>query len=262
MFHLLAFLYGIVSYLLFVVSLGYAIGFIGNILVPKSIDAGPSAPFVRALLLNTLLISLFAVQHSVMARPRFKKWWTRIVPAPVERSTYVLFSSLALLLLFWQWQPMPRIIWDVQNLAGRVMLISLFWLGWATMLIGTFLISHVDLFGLRQVYLHDRGLPYRPPAFRVRFLHRIVRHPINLGFLVAFWSTPRMTVGHLLFALLNTAYILIAVRLEERDLVEAHGDVYKVYQRDVPALVPRPGTNWVSRVLSPVLVRFARRAPR
>ena len=232
-----AFLYGVVSYLVFFATFLYAIGFLGNFVVPKSIDSGREAPFLYALAINTALLALFALQHSVMARPWFKAAWTRIVPASVERSTYVLFSSLALLLLFWKWEPMGGVIWNVTNPDGQIALNALYGLGVVIILAATFLINHFDLFGLRQVWLNLRGIPYTNLSFSTPGMYRIVRHPLYVGWLLMFWAAPVMTVAHLVFTLGTTAYILIAIQFEERDLVRSHKE-YAEYRRQVPMLIP------------------------
>jgi len=238
---LFAVFYGIVAYATFLVTILYAIGFVGNFVVPKSIDTGVAGPFLESLIVNTLLLGLFAIQHSVMARPGFKRWWTRLVPTSIERSTYVLFSSLALLLLYWQWRPMPEPVWTVQNPIAAAALTATSLFGWVLLVLSTFMLSHFELFGLSQVFarLFRKDLP--AAKFHTPLLYRVVRHPIYLSFLLAFWATSAMTVGHLLFALATTGYILIAIQLEERDLIRMFGDQYRRYRARVAMLVPLPG---------------------
>jgi protein-S-isoprenylcysteine O-methyltransferase Ste14 len=241
LFKFIAFLYGMASYLVFFVTILYAIGFVMGLVVPKTIDTGADASMVEAVVVNLLLMSLFAVQHSVMARQGFKRWWTRLVPASIERSTFVLFSSLALLLLYWQWQPMPEPVWTVQNPGIAVALQAISLLGWGMLVVTTFMLSHFELFGLSQVFARLFGKDLPAAKFHTPLLYRLVRHPIYLSFLLAFWSTPLMSQGHLLFALATTGYILIGIQLEERDLIAMFGEQYRRYQRRVSMLLPLPG---------------------
>ncbi len=234
----LFFLYGVVCYGVFFLTFLYAIGFLGNFGVPRTVDAGGLAsPTGLALAINVGLLGLFGLQHSVMARQGFKKMWTKFVPAPVERSTYVLFSSLALILLFWQWRPMPSLVWDVQAPLGRGILWALFALGWLLVLLATFLINHFELFGLQQVWRHLRGLGPTPVNFKEPLFYKIVRHPLYVGWITAFWAIPTMTAGHVVFSLVATGYILVAIQFEERDLKSLHPE-YAVYSKRVPMLIP------------------------
>jgi protein-S-isoprenylcysteine O-methyltransferase Ste14 len=231
-------LYALVSYGIFTVSFLYAVGFVGNYVVPKSIDLGNPANVSEAVVVNLLLLSLFAIQHSVMARPSFKRWLTKFLPAACQRSTYVLLSSLILLLLFWQWRPIPTPVWQTTGIAAWL-LTGVHWLGWLTVFASTYMIDHFDLFGLRQAFFALRGTEMPGQSFRTPLLYKIVRHPLMLGFLLAFWATPEMTAGHLLFAIANTAYILVALQFEERDLIAEFGATYQDYRRRVPMLLPR-----------------------
>ena len=250
-------LYGGAVYLLFFGTILYAIAFTGNLPVPKTIDGGAEGALVPALVINTLLLGLFAIQHSVMARPAFKRWWTRFVPHAVERTTYVLLASLALVALFVHWRPILMPVWTVTNPAGIVLPQAVFWIGWGLVFLGTFLINHFELFGLRQVWARLRGRTLPAPQFRTPFLYNRVRHPIYLGFLLAFWSTPAMTAGHLLFAVATTGYILIGIWFEERDLVDLFGDQYRRYREQVSMLIPLPG-----RKAKPDLVEAERKRAR
>ena len=232
------FAYGVAAYFVFLGTFLYAIAFVGGFAVPTRLDGAPSSPLLQALAIDALLLTVFAVQHSVMARRWFKEWWTQIVPWSIERSTFVLFASVALLLLFWQWRPIGIQIWSVENPFIRGVLWTLFAAGWGTVLVVTFLINHFDLFGLRQVWLPLVGRPYSRIEFRMPAPYRVVRHPLYFGFLLAFWMTPTMTLAHLVFALATTAYIVLAIQFEERDLISEYGSVYEEYRTRVPMLLP------------------------
>jgi protein-S-isoprenylcysteine O-methyltransferase Ste14 len=234
----IAFLYGLASYAIFLVTFLYAIGFVSGLATPKTIDTGTVVPMVEAFIVNVLLMSVFAIQHSVMARKQFKEWWTQFVPKSVERSTYVLFSSLALILLFWQWRPIPTVVWHIDNPQVAMAVIGLSFIGWLTMLTSTFLINHFELFGLHQVANNLAGDAMAAPRFRTPLYYNFVRHPIYLGFIIAFWAAATMTVGHLLFAAVTTAYIVVGILLEERDLIDLFGDEYRRYKDRVSMLVP------------------------
>jgi len=237
------FIYGVISYAIFLVTFLYALGFVGNFAVPTTLDGPPRMPTGRALLIDVLLLGVFALQHSVMARPVFKRWLARFVPESAERSTYVLCSSLALIALFALWQPLGGVAWDAQGPLARAALYTLFGLGWLLVLVSSFLINHFDLFGLRQVWLQLKGRPYRPPGFDAPGPYKLVRHPLYLGWFVAFWAAPTMTGTHLLFSFVTTAYILVAIQLEERDLIDALGEDYLDYRERVPMIIPFSGLH-------------------
>jgi protein-S-isoprenylcysteine O-methyltransferase Ste14 len=232
--------YGVVSYSLGVAALLYLICFVGDFVVPKNVDSGSPGALAPALLADLVLVALFAVQHSVMARPAFKERWTRIVPKPAERSTYVLLTGVVLALLFWQWRPVPTVLWNVDDPIGKRLLEGLFWLGWAILFASTFMINHFDLFGLRQMHLRLTDQPYQPVPFVERAFYRFVRHPIMLGLLIGLWATPRMTAGHLLLAAAGTVYVFIGIALEERDTHEALGEAYERYRLATSMILPLP----------------------
>ena len=234
----IAFLYGLASYVVFFVTILYAIGFVSGLVVPKTIDTGTVVPLAEALVVNLLLMSVFAIQHSVMARKPFKRWWTRFVPASVERSTYVLFASLALVLLFWQWRPIPALVWQIADPQIAMAVTGLSLAGWVIVFTSTFLINHFELFGLHQVANNLAGRSMPVPRFRTPLYYQFVRHPIYLGFIIAFWAAPTMTAGRMLFAAVTTAYIVVGILLEERDLVDLFGDEYSRYKDRVSMLVP------------------------
>lgn len=234
----LVFIYGLTAYVLFLGVFLYAIGFVGNLYVPKSIDSGTTGPIGISLVINALILGLFAVQHTIMARPAFKSWITNYIAKAAERSTFVMATNLIFMLLFWQWRPLTGTIWHVESALGSGILHFLFWLGWITVLISTFLINHFDLFGLKQVFNYIRNKESNPPRFVERSFYKYVRHPIMLGFIIAFWATPTMTLGHLFFAFMTTGYILVGLVFEERDLIRHHGETYIEYAKRVPMLIP------------------------
>jgi protein-S-isoprenylcysteine O-methyltransferase Ste14 len=237
---ILVFVYGLICYAVFLGTFLYLAAFLGNVLAARSMDSPATGHVLPALLIDTLLVGVFALQHSIMARPKFKKWWMRFVPEPMERSTYVMFSNLALIVLFWQWRPLGGAVWDVQDPVGRALFHGLLAAGFLIVLVTTFLINHFDLFGLRQVWLYLRGEPYTALVFTKPGPYKVVRHPMYVGWITAFWATPTMTIAHLVFAVGMTIYILVAIWFEERDLVAFHGEAYAEYRRTVPMLIPLP----------------------
>ena len=251
-------LYGVVSYSVFFGTFLYLIGFVGNLFVPKSVDGTPAVPLVQAILINTGLILLFGLQHSIMARQGFKRWWTKFVPRPIERSTYLLFTCAALAIMFVFWQPMGGVVWTIENGFVKGILFAAFALGWVIVLVSSFLINHFDLFGLRQTWLYFRGQPYTHLNFSTPFLYQFVRHPLYFGLILGFWSAPVMTVTHLFFALTLTIYIVSAVRLEEKDLVAFHGERYRAYRRAVPLLIPALFRNPVKETSYQTILKSAK----
>lgn len=234
------FAYGTLCYGLFLAVFVYAVGFLANTVVPRTVNSGPEAPTPLAMTVNLALLALFGIQHSIMARPTFKRWWTRIVPEPIERSTYVLATNIVLALLFWQWRPITGVVWNIESGPIRNAVWGLFALGWALVFVATLLLNHFELFGMRQVTLYLLGRPHTHLPFKVPMLYRHVRHPLYVGWIATFWATPTMTVGHLLFSAAMTLYILIAIRLEERNLLDIHGEQYRSYRASVPMLIPLP----------------------
>lgn len=233
------FIYGIIAYFIFLISFLYAIGFVGNIIVPKAIDSGAETTMYSSIFINVILLSVFALQHSIMARPVFKRWFTTIISPAMERSTYILLSSLALILIYWQWKPITTIVWETENTILSGIITGIFFLGWLIVLLSTFMINHFELFGLAQIFDNLKNKKTPNPKFQTNYLYKLVRHPLMLGFLIAFWATPTMTVGHLLFTLVTTIYIFVAVKfLEEKDLRKTIGEKYETYQKEVPMIIP------------------------
>jgi protein-S-isoprenylcysteine O-methyltransferase Ste14 len=232
-----ALIYGVLIYAVFLATLSYTVCFIGDIIVPQTIDSGTESPLLLAVAIDALLLAAFAIQHSVMARQGFKQMWTRVIPRIVERPTYVMAASLVLMLLLWQWRPIPQLVWELHGVAATVLSVT-FWLGWALLLASTFLINHFELFGLKQVWTYFRQKQHKEATFRTPALYKVVRHPLYLGFVIAFWSASRMSLGHLIFSIATTGYILLGIYFEERDLIKAHGQAYRSYREQVPMLVP------------------------
>ena len=247
MSRILAFIYGLICYLVSFITLAYSVGFIGNLIVPKTLDSSSDGTLINGILIDVSLIALFGIQHSLMARKSFKKWWTKIIPNPIERSTYILMASLTLLLLFWQWHSLGGVIWNIQSPIASNIIYGIFALGWLIVLISTFMINHFDLFGLRQVYLYLRGQEYEYLGFRTPGFYKYVRHPIMLGFFIVFWATPTMTFSHFIFALGTTIYMLVGIKLEEVDMISIYGDLYQEYRQQVSMLIPLPKTKLIQQ---------------